>query len=215
MPIKMVITVPGMSGDVYDQVSSQVESSLKAAPGFISHAGEAGPDGTTVTELWDSRDQWQEYFDSTVRPNLPPDVPAADITEVRNVIYPAYEKPEFEAANFLQGIAGTLELFHRSTLSFQDVAGELTGHPVAVFQRVDQAGYAQPIDERILDDTDTLMVFGLDHLTSGLEVTEEEVGFARFMLEYGRAIHVIVEGRYGLAWVYGAEYTERRSIFGE
>ncbi len=98
------------------------------------------------------------------------------MTEVRNVIYPAYEKPEFEAANFLQGIAGTLELFHRSTLSFQDLAGELTGHPVAVFQRVDQAGYAQPIDERILDDTDTLMVFGLDHLTSGLEVTEEEVG---------------------------------------
>ena len=45
---------------------------------------------------------------------------------------------------------------------------KLTGHPVAVFQRVDQAGYPQPIDERILDDTDTLMVFGLDHLTSGL-----------------------------------------------
>ena len=31
-----------------------------------------------------------------------------------------------------------------------------------MFQRVDQAGYHQPIDERILDDTDTLMVFGLD-----------------------------------------------------
>ncbi len=97
------------------------------------------------------------------------------MTEVRNVIYPAYEKPEFEAANFLQGIAGTLELFHRSALSFQELAGEVTGHPVAVFQRVDQAGYPQPIDERILDDTDTLMVFGLDHLTSGLEVSSAEV----------------------------------------
>ncbi len=97
------------------------------------------------------------------------------MTEVRNVIYPAYEKPGFEAANFLQGIAGTLELFHRSALAFQDLAGELTGHPVAVFQRVDQAGYPQPIDERILDDTDTLMVFGLDHLTSGLEVSSGEV----------------------------------------
>lgn len=97
------------------------------------------------------------------------------MTEVRNVIYPAYEKPEFEAANFLQGIAGTLELFHRSALAFQDLAGELTGHPVAVFQRVDQAGYPQPIDERILDDTDTLMVFGLDHLTSGLEVSSGEI----------------------------------------
>lgn len=101
------------------------------------------------------------------------------LTEVRNVVYPAYEKPEFEAANFLQGIAGTLELFHRSTLSFQGLAGELTGHPVAVFQRVDQAGYPQPIDERILDDTDTLLVFGLDHLTSGLEVTSGEVDALR------------------------------------
>jgi hypothetical protein len=101
------------------------------------------------------------------------------MTEVRNVIYPAYEKPEFEAPNFLQGIAGTLELFHRSALAFQELAGEVTGHPVAVFQRVDQAGYQQPIDERILDDTDTLMVFGLDHLTSGLEVSSAEVDAIR------------------------------------
>ncbi|BBZ34939.1 hypothetical protein [Mycolicibacterium confluentis] len=97
------------------------------------------------------------------------------MTEVRNVVYPSYETPEFEAANFLQGIAGTLELFHRSTLSFQDLAGSVTGHPVAVFQRVDQAGYPQPIDERILTDTDTLMVFGLDHLTSGLQAGTDEV----------------------------------------
>lgn len=97
------------------------------------------------------------------------------LTEVRNVVYPAYETAEFEAGNFLQGIAGTLELFHRSTLSFQDLVGEFTGHPVAVFQRVDQAGYPQPIDERILADTDTLMVFGLDHLNSGLEAAREEV----------------------------------------
>ena len=82
------------------------------------------------------------------------------MTEVRNVLWPAYETPEWSAAQFLQGIAGTLELFHRSTLSFQQIAGEATGHPVAVFQRIDQAGYKLPIDERILADTDTLLVFG-------------------------------------------------------
>src|SRR5436190_22578047 len=83
------------------------------------------------------------------------------MTEVRNVLWPNYETPEWSAAQFLQGIAGTLELFHRSTLSFQKVAEEATGHPVAVFQRIDQAGFKQPIDERILADADTLMVFGL------------------------------------------------------
>ncbi len=71
--------------------------------------------------------------------------------------------------NFLQGIAGTLELFHRSTLDFQKVVCDVTGHPVAVFQRIDQAGYKLPIDKRILDDTDTLLVFGLDHLLAEQE----------------------------------------------
>src|SRR5512132_4470478 len=96
-------------------------------------------------------------------------------TEVRNVLWPEYETPEWSSAQFLQGIAGTLELFHRSALSFQQIAGEATGHPVAVFQRIDQAGYKQPIDERILDDCDTLLVFGLDHLTSGEAAAPEEI----------------------------------------
>ena len=51
------------------------------------------------------------------------------MTEVRNVLWPGYETPEYDAANFLQGIAGTLELFHRSALAFQEIAGEATGHP--------------------------------------------------------------------------------------
>lgn len=96
------------------------------------------------------------------------------ITEVRFVLWPAYETDQYDARNFLQGIAGTLELFHISALSFQRVAEEETGHPVAVFQRVDQAGFKQPIDERILADCDTLMVFGLDHLAGDEHAHAEE-----------------------------------------
>src|SRR5438270_9347928 len=71
------------------------------------------------------------------------------MTEVRRVAWPAYEGTEWDEMHFLQGIAGTLELFHRSALAFQRVAGEATGHPVAAFQRIDQAGYKLPIDDRI------------------------------------------------------------------
>ena len=46
---------------------------------------------------------------------------------------------------------------------------------MAVFQRIDQAGYKLPIDERVLADTDTLMVFGLDHLLSEQEAAPEEI----------------------------------------
>ena len=77
--------------------------------------------------------------------------------------------------NFLQGIAGTLELFHRSTLAFQQIVGETTDHPVAVYQRIDQAGYKLSINERVLADTDTLMVFGLDHLVSEQEAEQGEI----------------------------------------
>jgi hypothetical protein len=97
------------------------------------------------------------------------------ITEVRRVGWPEWEATQWDKMNFLQGIAGTLELFHRSTVSFQQIAGEVTGQPVAVYQRIDQAGYKLPIDERILNDTDTLMVFGLDHLVSEQEADEAEI----------------------------------------
>ena len=84
---------------------------------------------------------------------------------------------------FLQGIAGTLELFHLSLVSFQTVVGEATGQPVAVYQRIDQAGQRLPIDERILADTDTLMVFGLDHMVTEQEASPDEIeALRRFSL---------------------------------
>ena len=75
-----------------------------------------------------------------------------------------------------------LELFHLSTLSFQNVVGEVTGQPVAVYQRIDQAGQRLPIDERILADTDTLMVFGLDHMVTEQEASPDEIEALRNFL---------------------------------
>ena len=66
---------------------------------------------------------------------------------------------------------------------FQKLVGEVTGHSVAVFQRIDQAGYKLPIDERVLQDTDTLMVFGLDHLVSEQEAAPEEIAAVREWLK--------------------------------
>lgn len=128
------------------------------------------PGKRRVTIYWTWSYPWESNRDLTVMDNR-----FSTMTEVRRVLWPEYETPEWDAMNFLQGIQGTLELFHRSTLSFQDLVGEATGFPVAVYQRIDQAGYKLPIDERILADTDTLMVFGLDHLLSEQEAAPEEV----------------------------------------
>jgi hypothetical protein len=104
------------------------------------------------------------------------------MTEVRRVGWPDYESLEYSEKMFLQGIAGTLELFHLSLLKFQSLVGEVTEQPVAVYQRIDQAGQRLPLNERVLADTDTLMVFGLDHMVTEQEASPEEVEAVREFL---------------------------------
>jgi hypothetical protein len=136
------------------------------------------PGGRRISIYW----TWSYPWESNRNP-AELDNRFSTMTEVRRVAWPVYESAEWDEKHFLQGIAGTLELFHRSTLAFQAIAGEVTGHPIAVFQRIDQAGYKLPIDERILADTDTLMVFGLDHLVSEQEATPEEIAAVREWLQ--------------------------------
>ena len=97
------------------------------------------------------------------------------ITEVRRVAWPTYESIEYSEKMFLQGIAGTLELFHLSIVRFQQVIESVTGHSVPDYQRIDQAGQRLPIDKRILADTDTLLVFGLDHMITEQEASADEI----------------------------------------
>ena len=105
------------------------------------------------------------------------------MTEVRRVEWPHWEGPEWaDPLQFQQGIAGALELFFRAWVRFQQVVEEATGHVVPVFQRVDQAGSRLPLDERVLSDTDTLFVFGLDHMVTEQEAAAEEIEALREFL---------------------------------
>ncbi|OMC22358.1 hypothetical protein [Mycobacterium colombiense] len=134
--------------------------------------------GRRISIYWTWSYPWESQRDVEALDNR-----FSTMTEVRRAAWPDYEGPDWDEAHFLQGIAGTLELFHRSTLAFQELAGDATGHPVAVFQRIDQAGYRQLIDERILADTDTLLVFGLDHLVGQEEAWPEEIAALREWLK--------------------------------
>ena len=98
------------------------------------------------------------------------------MTEVRRVAWPLYEGPQWsDPMQFQQGIAGALELFFWAFAPFQQFVGEATGHPVALFQRIDHAGFKLPLDERVLADTDTLLVFGLDHNITQQEASTAEI----------------------------------------
>src|SRR5215510_8970283 len=128
------------------------------------------PDGRRFSVYWTWSYPWEANRDVTEMDNR-----FSTMTEVRRVAWPDYESLEYSEKMFLQGIAGTLELFHLSLVKFQTLVGETTGQPVAVYQRIDQAGQKLPLDERILSDTDTLMVFGLDHLVTEQEASPEEI----------------------------------------
>lgn len=105
------------------------------------------------------------------------------MTEVRRVLWPAYEEPQWsDPSRFQQGISGSLELFFWAWVRFQQVVEEVTGYVVPVFQRVDQAGFPLPLDERVLADADTLLLFGLDHATTGQQASAAEIEAMRDFL---------------------------------
>src|SRR6476646_892950 len=126
--------------------------------------------GRRFTIYWTWSYPWEANRDVTELDNR-----FSTMTEVRRVAWPNYEKPEYSEKAFLQGIGGTLELFHLSTVRFQTIVGQVTGQPVVVYQRIDQAGQKLPINEQMLADTDTLMVFGLDHMVTEQEAAPEEI----------------------------------------
>jgi hypothetical protein len=134
-------------------------------------------DGRRFSVYWAWSYPWEANRDPTELDNR-----FSTMTEVRRVLWPDYESLEYSEKMFLQGIAGTLELFHLSLIKFQTLVGETTGQPVAVYQRIDQAGQKLPLDERILSDTDTLMVFGLDHMVTEQEASPEEIEAVREFL---------------------------------
>lgn len=112
------------------------------------------------------------------------------MTEVRRVLWPSYEAPEWsDPLRFQQGIAGSLELFFWAWVRFQRVVTEVTGHVVPMFQRVDQAGFRLPLDERVLGDVDTLFVFGLDHMVTAQGAAPQEIdAVRRFLMREGTCL---------------------------
>ena len=72
------------------------------------------PGKRRVSIYWTWSYPWETNRDTTELDNR-----FSTMTEVRRVAWPAYEGTEWDEMHFLQGIAGTLELFHRSTLTFR------------------------------------------------------------------------------------------------
>ena len=106
----------------------------------------------------------------------------ADVTDLDNRFTTVLESrrqgwPGYEwTRDYDQGIASQMEhgilLEYESTQQF---FAEATGRPVPLLQRADKTGNRQPLDERVLADTDTLILISLDHQRTRQQVTPAEV----------------------------------------
>ncbi len=63
--------VAGMDAAQYDEVSPALVEKLKTQPGFVLHVAFVDDGRFTVSEIWESQEQHDRWFDANVAPNIP------------------------------------------------------------------------------------------------------------------------------------------------
>jgi quinol monooxygenase YgiN len=53
------------------EISPQLVEKLKAQPGFLVHVAFVDNGRFTVSEIWESQEQQDRWFDENVKPNVP------------------------------------------------------------------------------------------------------------------------------------------------
>ncbi len=78
MAVVVMTDVPGADTGMADGMrAAGVVEALEAASGFRGHWSGATGSGYRVIELWDSREDYQAWYDGHIVPNLPPGVEPA------------------------------------------------------------------------------------------------------------------------------------------
>jgi heme-degrading monooxygenase HmoA len=87
MPVLIRHRPAGMTAEMYDQVAPALIESIKQQPGFILHTSFTDADGFCVAEVWDSQEQHDAWFNTTVVPNVPTEI-SQEVIEVHSLHQP-------------------------------------------------------------------------------------------------------------------------------
>ncbi len=82
-----------------------------------NHVPRAHTGGRRISIYWTWSYPWEAQRDPAIIENR-----FSTMTEVRNVLWPAYETPEYGTANFLQGVAGTMVEHDSLRIRLSDVS---------------------------------------------------------------------------------------------
>jgi hypothetical protein len=86
MAILAKMIVDGMDQAAYDQLSGYLSKLIKEEPGFIMHVAYPGSAGFYVEEVWQSRAQFERWFNEEVKPNVPE--VQQEVIQLRQVVQP-------------------------------------------------------------------------------------------------------------------------------
>lgn len=87
MPVLVRHTTVGMDTATYDQVAPKLIDLLKQQPGFIMHVAYQSGGDLIVSELWESQEQHDKWFDANVTPNVPFEI-KQEVIEIHNFVQP-------------------------------------------------------------------------------------------------------------------------------
>lgn len=88
MAVLVISELSGVS-DLGTEQWAPMMTRLRRQPGLLVHADGPTDRGWRVVSIWDSREDFERFFDSAIRPNLPPGAPSRDVvSDLRFVLLP-------------------------------------------------------------------------------------------------------------------------------
>jgi hypothetical protein len=73
--------MPGVTQAQYDAMHAQIAPFGAEAAGFIAHISGPTKDGWYVTEIWESKADWERFIQEKVAPLMPPGAPRPQVVD--------------------------------------------------------------------------------------------------------------------------------------
>jgi hypothetical protein len=89
MAVLVTAEVDGQTKQGYDGMLGLLAGGLKQAPGFVLHTAHPIEGGWRVIEVWESKNDANQFFAKFVHPNLPPGIrPRRTFQELESLVTP-------------------------------------------------------------------------------------------------------------------------------
>ena len=88
MAVLMTAHIPGGTQEMIDGMRPLLVNEIRRAKGFVIHTNGAVPDGWRVVEVWNSRADFEAWFEAYVKPALPEGgpTPVVSVDELNDVV---------------------------------------------------------------------------------------------------------------------------------